>query len=111
MGAFSRISPEQARKLIDASAPVIADIRDPQSFAAGHIVGAVPLNNENLHDFVLQQASDTPVVVVCYHGVSSQGAAQYLAEQGFAEVYSLDGGFTSWQQIYPDMVQNNFGKV
>jgi len=30
--------------------------------------------------------------VVCYHGNSSQSAAAYLVGQGFAEVYSLDGG-------------------
>jgi len=34
--------------------------------------------------------------VVCYHGISSQSAAAYLAEQGFRDTYSLDGGFEAW---------------
>ena len=40
---------------------------------------------------------ETPVVVVCYHGNSSQGAAQYLAQQGFETVFSMDGGFEAWR--------------
>ena len=44
---------------------------------------------------------DTPVLVFCYHGHSSQGAAQYLANQGYEEVYSVNGGFEMWKQNYP----------
>jgi len=43
-------------------------------------------------------------VVCCYHGISSQQAAQFLISQDFTEVYSLDGGFTDWQLQYPDAV-------
>jgi thiosulfate sulfurtransferase len=39
--------------------------------------------------------------VVCYHGHSSQGAAQFMLQQGFAEVYSMDGGFTEWAKVQP----------
>lgn len=108
---FKRLSIEQARQLMATREVVLADIRDPQSYALGHIPGAVRLGNENLHEFILEQDQQQPVIVVCYHGVSSQGAARYLVEQGFAEVYSLDGGFTSWQQYQPDQVaQDHAGR-
>lgn len=83
---------------------VIADIRDDNSFAQGHMPEAFHLNNGTLSDFMRQVDPDQPVVVVCYHGVSSQGAAQYLAEQGFATVYSMDGGFTAWANQHPDKI-------
>ncbi|MBA3989160.1 MAG: thiosulfate sulfurtransferase GlpE [Idiomarina sp.] len=108
MPAMQRISLEQARNLMAARDAVVADIRDPQSFAAGHMLGAVMLNNANLHDFVLNTDTQRPVIVVCYHGVSSQGAAQYLAEQGFNEVYSMDDGFTAWAQDYPEQVATQY---
>ncbi|GAA5192864.1 thiosulfate sulfurtransferase GlpE [Ferrimonas gelatinilytica] len=76
----------------------IVDIRDASAFAAGHIPGAVHLHNGNLAEFVLNAEFEEPLVVVCYHGISSQGAAGYLAEQGFEQVYSLDGGFEGWQK-------------
>jgi len=40
-------------------------------------------------------------VVVCYHGNSSQQAAQFFAGEGFNDVYSMDGGFEAWKLQYP----------
>jgi thiosulfate sulfurtransferase len=42
-----------------------------------------------------------PVIVCCYHGVSSQQAAQFLIHQGFENVYSMDGGFEAWRKELP----------
>jgi thiosulfate sulfurtransferase len=74
----------------------VVDIRDAASFAAGHIEGSTNLTNENLAGFIGAADMDKPLVVVCYHGMSSQSAATYLNEQGFDDVYSLDGGFSAW---------------
>lgn len=96
MSEFKRISISQAKELI-AKGAAVADIRDEQSFSNGHMAGAFHLTNGTLNRFMQQTELSTPVVVVCYHGNSSQGAAQYLAQQGFDEVYSMDGGFESWR--------------
>lgn len=104
MAGFQHLDLQQARALIEQQDALVADIRDAQSFAMGHIPSAQHLSNENLHQFVLANDHNKPLIVVCYHGVSSQGAAQYLAEQGFTDVYSLDGGFTAWQAYQPDLV-------
>ena len=74
----------------------IVDIRDTASYEAGHIDGAFNLNNENLAHYIGDADMDLPLVVVCYHGNSSQSAAAYLNEQGFDEVFSLDGGYSAW---------------
>lgn len=100
MPAFSRISIQQANELIQANATVV-DVRDPQSFQAGHIQGAVLLDNNTVGSFIDNTAKDSAVVVYCYHGNSSQQAGQYLAEQGFEQVYSIDGGFEAWKSCYP----------
>jgi thiosulfate sulfurtransferase len=101
MSEFQRISPQQAQALRQQGA-VIVDIRDPQSFAAGHIQGSHHLDNHSLHDFIRNADLDAPLIVSCYHGNSSQGAAAYLVGQGFSQVYSLDGGFELWRATYPD---------
>jgi len=100
MSDFKRIPPEQAQALREQGA-VVVDIRDPQSFANGHITGSHHLDNHSLPDFIAKADFDKPLIVACYHGNSSQGAAAYLANQGFAEVYSLDGGFELWRASYP----------
>ena len=101
MSDFQHISVAQTAELLAEGKVIIADIRDEQSFAGGHIDGAFHLTNGSLTGFMQQYEFEQPVVVVCYHGNSSQGAAQYLAQQGFEQVYSMDGGFESWRQQLP----------
>lgn len=96
MSQFQRISTEQAHTLLQQTDCRLVDIRDPASFAQGHAPGAFPLNQESLGRFLAEVSFDTPVLVMCYHGHSSQGAAQYLAGQGYEQVYSVDGGFADW---------------
>ena len=100
MSDFKRIAPQHAQSLRQEGAMVV-DIRDPQSFAAGHISGSLHLDNHSLADFIARADLDAPLIVTCYHGNSSQSAAAYLAHQGFSEVYSLDGGFELWRSLYP----------
>ena len=97
---FQRIAPEQARQLRENGAQVV-DIRDPQSFAVGHISGSRHIDNHSVADFIAAADLDAPLVVVCYHGNSSQSAAAYFIQQGFSDVYSLDGGFELWRSVYP----------
>jgi thiosulfate sulfurtransferase len=100
MSEFRRISPQQAQALREQGARVV-DIRDAQSFSQGHISGSLHLDNVSLADFIAAADFDQPLIVSCYHGNSSQPAAAYLASQGFAEVYSLDGGFALWLSLFP----------
>ena len=100
MSDFQRIPPDRAHALREQGA-VLVDVRDAQSFAQAHIPGAWHLDNHSLHAFIAQADLDQPLIVSCYHGNASQGAAAYLASQGFREVYSLDGGFELWRAHYP----------
>lgn len=83
----------------------LVDIRDPLSFAQGHIPASRRLDNDSVAAFLDETPAERPVVVVCYHGHSSQQAAAWLAGQGFQTVYSLDGGFTEWRLCHPDRVE------
>ncbi|MFR0689513.1 thiosulfate sulfurtransferase GlpE [Enterobacterales bacterium AE_CKDN230030158-1A_HGKHYDSX7] len=100
MSDFKRIAPDLAQQLRESGAQVV-DIRDPQSYALGHISGSRHIDNYSVADFIREADMDAPLVVVCYHGNSSQSAAAYFVQQGFSEVYSLDGGFELWRSVYP----------
>jgi len=99
--SFSRISIDQAQAFITQSNPVILDVRDAQAFQTAAIAGAVHLSNDNIQRFLADTARDQPLLVYCYHGNSSQSAAQFLIEQGFDQVLSIEGGFEAWRQVYP----------
>lgn len=101
MEQFAHISIQEAQtKLVSGKAKAV-DIRDEASFLNGHIQDATHLTNGTLNNFVAEVQLDTPVIVVCYHGHSSQQAAQFLIHQGFDEVYSMDGGFEAWRKELP----------
>ena len=100
---FKRINVEQTRALQQQGA-VLVDIRDPESFQVAHVSGSQHLDNHSLADFIARANLDLPTVVICYHGHSSQSAAEYLFHQGFEEVYSMDGGFEEWRVLQPDSV-------
>ena len=50
--------------------------------------------------FLADTDKTLPLIVCCYHGHSSQNAAEYFSEQGFGDVYSVDGGYEAWRQKY-----------
>lgn len=102
--SFKHMQISELHQVLADESYVVVDIRDPASFQSGHIPNAIHLSNESLPDFLRDADFDAPVVVCCYHGISSQQAAQFLISQDFTEVYSLDGGFTDWQLQHPDVV-------
>ncbi|MDP5029057.1 MAG: thiosulfate sulfurtransferase GlpE [Paraglaciecola sp.] len=98
MEQFAHISVQDAQQKLSLGLAKVVDIRDENSFAAAHIPQASHLTNGTLQQFVASTDFSTPVIVCCYHGISSQQAAQFLIHQGFEEVYSLDGGFEAWRK-------------
>lgn len=95
--SFQRINVEQVRELIAQNALVV-DIRDAHSFANGAIPGALQLNGDNVEGFIQNSDQSRPLVVCCYHGNSSQGAAQFFEQRGFEQTFSLDGGYEAWAE-------------
>jgi thiosulfate sulfurtransferase len=95
--AFTRIDVAQARILIETGNAAVVDVRDPASYEAGHIPGAEAVDQANVQSFVETADHSRPLIVCCYHGNMSQGAADYFSQHGFVETYSLDGGYEAWQ--------------
>lgn len=94
---FQRIDKNTALEKLSNSKSVLLDIRDLASFEDGHAKDAIHLTEKNLPDFVANADKTAPTLVMCYHGNSSQMVAQYLNEQGFTDVYSIDGGYEEWK--------------
>ncbi len=101
MQKFKQINAEEAQKLIHSQEVTIVDIRDPATYEAAHIEGAVSVGDQNIEEFLRNASKDKPLICYCYHGFSSQNAAQFFTENGFADVYSIDGGFEEWQKLSP----------
>ena len=72
---------------------VLADVRDPEEFAAGHIPGAVNLPLSALGSIPVKR--DTPLYLYCLRGTRSLRAAALLKRSGYTNVRSI-GGIRNW---------------
>lgn len=96
MTSWQHLTIEECKTLLENGPVQVVDIRDEAAYQAGHIPEALPLNDATLPQFLSMAGKHTPLVVCCYHGHSSQNVADFLAQQGFTDVYSLDGGYAAW---------------
>ncbi|KAB0321532.1 thiosulfate sulfurtransferase GlpE [Vibrio diabolicus] len=106
MDQFKHIDVQGAQALLEQGDAKLVDIRDPQSFAVAHAEAAYHLTNDTIVAFMDEVEFEQPILVMCYHGISSQGAAQYLVNQGFEQVYSVDGGFEAWHRAELPIVRS-----
>ncbi len=100
MPNISQIDIHKVNEFLTEGSATIIDIRDPASFAMGHIPTALSLNEQNVDPILDQLDKQKTMVVCCYHGISSQGAAGYFMSKGFRDVHSMIGGYEAWQQNY-----------
>jgi thiosulfate sulfurtransferase len=100
MGGIPEIQIHEAKNKFDQQGCVFVDIRDPGSYRAAHIPGALHLHDGNVQQFIENADKDRELIVYCYHGNSSLGAVAYFLENGFKNVASMSGGFEAWRQVY-----------
>ncbi len=96
---FKRISVEEAKSLMDNDPDVtIADIRDGESFYKSNIPNSIHVTSESIEKFLKMTKKENPLLIYCFHGVSSQNAAEYFVKEGFKHVFSMDGGFSEYSK-------------
>ena len=98
---LKQLTHEEAESLIADHDIVIADVRDIDSYETAHIPNAVHLSLPRLQEFSDTMDKNKPILLYCFHGISSQSAGQHLIEMGFSDVYSLIGGFEVWKAEHP----------
>ena len=93
---FQRIGVPEAKSLIESTAVLVLDVRDPEVFRRSHVTGAQNVSIANLDAVLTGTAKSAPILIYCYHGYASQEYAQIFSDFGFSQVYSLDGGYEAW---------------
>ena len=91
-------APELAQWLADAgrAQPLLLDVREPWEFETCHIEGATPMPMRSIPARLAELDADRPVVCICHHGARSMQVANFLEQNGFAEVTNLTGGVHAW---------------
>ncbi|MFN0168783.1 MAG: rhodanese-like domain-containing protein [Bryobacteraceae bacterium] len=92
------VTPAEVKKRLDAGEQLrLIDVREPFEFTQASIAGselipmrAIPASLQHL------EAEETPMVVLCHHGMRSMQVVAWLREQGVSHCSSLAGGIERW---------------
>jgi rhodanese-related sulfurtransferase len=97
-GAGKRVGTAEATQLINREDARILDVRESSEFAAGHLPEAknIPLAKLSEQIGEIEKFKDHPLIVCCATGMRSGKACADLQKQGFAKLYTLDGGVDAW---------------
>jgi len=93
------VAPGDAVRLINNGATVV-DIRPPERYAGGHIIGAVNIPGEEIGTRADEVAKrkDRPVVVCGETGADAARAAAILRKANYPNVVRLQGGIIAWER-------------
>lgn len=84
----------------------IIDMRNDYEHAVGHFPNSILPPLKNFRDLPkelpnLAHLKDKKVLTVCTGGVRCEKASGYLKQQGFQDVYQLDGGMVTYMEKFP----------
>jgi phage shock protein E len=92
----------EAKIKVDSGEYFILDVRTREEYDAGHIAGSVLIPNEVLLNRLDEVPRDKPILVYCRSGRRGAISSQDLIDNGFSEVYNMEGGIAAWQNAgYP----------
>ncbi len=104
-----RLTPQLVTHLMNREMAVVVDLREPNSFLDGHIIGAVnvPISGWDTAVKKLQPHRSKPIIVVDAMGQKAQAYATKLKQAGFENVKILGGGLNAWKNAKLPIVKGN----
>jgi rhodanese-related sulfurtransferase len=110
LAAVRRLSPVEANRWLAATPDGrVLDVRESWERRAGSLPRSRPLDESSLNEVLATWPKETPVLLYCHFGVRSLDAAAYLAQQGFTEIYTLQGGVDAWSQEVDESIPRYTG--
>ena len=114
--AMQYIKAEEAKELLDSDEYVFFDIRKAADSSSNSIPGAYSWDMDAAKEgdaeagkATMTEATrdlDKKIILVCYSGKRyAQAATNALSAIGYdmTKVYTLEGGFTNWSEVYPEL--------
>ncbi len=98
--AFENLPVDDFKEQFEAhSNAALLDVRTPEEVAAGAIDGAAVINifDADFADKVAELDKSKAYFVYCRSGRRSANACQIMSDQGFGELFNLEGGYMAWE--------------
>jgi thiosulfate sulfurtransferase len=104
---YKTISIADSEKLIKETKPMILDCRDLKDYRAGHLEEALHVH-EGLKDSLVKRGDkQRSLLIYCYYGHASEHLAEFFFDFGFKDVYSLEGGYSSWKEKHQEAINES----
>lgn len=99
-----RLSPKEFYEMLKRDDVVVLDGRNDYEYDIGHFRGAIRPDVKTTREFPewirknMSQYKDKPVITYCTGGIRCEKLTALMLEEGFKEVYQLDGGIITYSQ-------------
>ncbi|GIP32751.1 rhodanese-related sulfurtransferase [Paenibacillus sp. J2TS4] len=99
-----RLSPAEFHEKLQQEDVIVLDGRNNYEFDIGHFRNAIRPDVEAFREFPewirknMSQYKDKPILTYCTGGIRCEKLTGFMIEEGFKEVYQLDGGIVTYGQ-------------
>lgn len=95
--AYHKVTPEEAKEMMDNETVTIVDVRTAEEYAEGHVPGAILVDNNTIGKDQPKELpdKDAKLLIYCRSGKRSKAASDKLVEMGYQNVYDF-GGIIDW---------------
>lgn len=97
---YEDLDPEEFKELFDQTEnSVLLDVRTPEEVAEQAIEGHVLINafDPNFPSKINELDKDKAYFVYCRSGNRSGKVCDFMAKNGFSQLYNLRGGILAWE--------------
>jgi len=101
------LSPQSVVKKMNHDNAIVFDLRDLESFSAGHIINSIRTAATDFDEPRMKKYKEKPIILVCQKGLQSQTLATKLKSSGFTNAMALAGGINAWQAAELPLVKGN----
>lgn len=94
---YKSILPSQvAERLKNGDSFRFIDVREPIEFQIARVEGAELFPMSRFNEWIDKLNPEEEIIVMCHHGVRSANVCMFLVQNGFENVYNLEGGIDLW---------------
>ncbi|MEC8592338.1 MAG: rhodanese-like domain-containing protein, partial [Planctomycetota bacterium] len=97
-----------SRLLTEDESVLLLDVRELAEYETVHLPNSLLIPTSEFMEKIqqLKGKENQRILVICHHGVRSQGAATWMRANGFEQAQSISGGIDAWAvQLDPGLTR------
>ena len=104
--SINEIDSDELTEFLQINDAILVDVRRDDEYINGHIENSINIDymSDEFVDKTERLDKNMPIILYCRSGRRSYLSAIKLSENGFKEVYNLEGGILSWIEIGNEVV-------